>query len=320
MFGLWGLSMGNHLSIFFLLPLLIWASPIKWRRQEGLTGGAAFVGGLAVYGLLPWHAAGQPPINWGGATTWPNFWWLVSATPYRPFVFALSAEFIPVRIAATLNLLAETFLWAGLPLGLFGWWQLVRQARPLAYSSLASAGLIIIYAIGYNTTDSDLYLLPAVVIFAVWVGWGMYHLVRTWQQKYIRLFVLLPLIVLLLNGSNQDLSNDYQAYYYALNSLTTVAPDAVIITKTDAHAFALQYGRYGLGIRPDVAVVQSHLLPYAWYRHTVQHHHPGLHLVTGTGHPITDPLAFIEQNVSLVPIYLAEPQSPQPVRYPSVQN
>jgi len=315
LFGVWGVSLGNHLSILFLLPLLLWASPVQWYRREGLAAGAATVVGLAVYGLLPWRAGAQPPINWGGVTTWPNFWWLVSAAPYRHFVFTLPATFIPSRILATISLLAETFLWVGLPLALCGWWQHARHARSLAYGSLVSAGLIVVYAIGYNTTDSDVYLLPAYLFFAVWLGWGLYQVAHRWSLKYSRALILLPLIAFFLNISAQNLRADYEAYDYAHRSLTTVQPKAIIITETDAQAFALWYGRYGLGLRPDVAIVHSHLLPYAWYRQTLQQHHPYLQLATSDGQPIIDPLIFIEQNVARTPIYLAKPKNLHPVRY-----
>jgi hypothetical protein len=96
-FGLLGLSLGNHLSICFLGPALIGSLKVRWNRQIGLAIPLAFFAGLAVYGIIPLRAAGLPPVNWGGVANWASFGWLVGGAPYRHFLFALPPAYLPVR-------------------------------------------------------------------------------------------------------------------------------------------------------------------------------------------------------------------------------
>jgi hypothetical protein len=245
----------------------------------------------------------------------------VSAKLYHQFPFSLPWEFVPARIVVELRLLAETFMGWGLAIGLLGLQQLVRLNRPLAYSSLITFCLISIYAIGYNTTDSHVYLLPAFLIFSVWIGWGLYDL-ESMLQKFIasRLrrgpliigagIIFLPLLSLWLNFPTENLSQDDEAYIYAQQSLQSVAGEAVIITDDDPRTFALWYGRYALALRPDVAIVNSNLLHYAWYRQNLHQTHTKLRLTDQAGRPLTTLPAFIELNLSGSPIYLATLQPP----------
>lgn len=316
--GLLGLSLGNHLSILLLSPLLIGGLKTRWRWQLAVDAVLTFCLGLSIYLLIPIRAAALPPVNWGGATTWPNFLWLVSAAPYRPFLFGLSWNYGPPRVVMELRLLTEAFMGWGLPVGLLGLHRLFRLNPSLAYRSLLTFFLVSIYAIGYNTTDSYVYLLPALLICSLWIGWGLYDLGNTFQRfrtlqsglgSFIVLsIILLPLLSLLLNFSEQNLSQDDEAYNYARQSLQRVPSGAVIVTNSDAQTFALWYGRYGLAWRSDVAVVNSNLLAYAWYRQTLSQTHSNLRLLDEANQPLTTLSTFIDGNFSSSPIYLASGQ------------
>ena len=58
--------------------------------------------------------------------------------------------------------------------------------------------------------------------------------------------------------------------------MRAAAPNALLIVSGDAHTFAVWYARYGLNVRPDVAVVNDSLLAFDWYRRTLQTTHPEL--------------------------------------------
>ena len=317
LFGLMGLSLGNHLSILFFMPALIGLTKARWQWQRIVAALLAFCIGLSVYAIIPLRAATLPPINWGLATTWPNFLWLVSGEPYRQFLFSLPWAFVPTRIMAALRLLAESFMGWGIPVGLVGFYHFRQANRLFAYASLVAFFVILIYAIGYNTTDSYVYLLPALLIFALWLGWGLYEFSHTlppfWLSKYLTgaALLLLPLLSLFLNYSAQDLTQDYEAYMYARHSLQSVAPEAVIITDSDSRTFALWYGRYALKLRSDVAIVNTNLLPYAWYRQTLRQAHPDLTLFDQHRQPVATLPTLVAYNFSKKPIYLATLQLPK---------
>jgi hypothetical protein len=319
--GLLGLSLGNHPSILLLLPLLAWIlRKVRWHWRLVVTTLLAFCAGLSVYWIIPIRAATYPPINWGMATTLPNFLWLVSAELYRPFFFALPWKSVPIRILTEFNLVAAAFFWWGLLVGLLGLQRLIRLNRSLAYSSLMTFLIISTYAIGYNTTDSYVYLLPALLIFCLWIGWGLYDLGNALINLPSSRFgkghlivwgmMLLPLLSLVLNFSHQDISRDNKAIDFAQRSLQLVAPGAVIIADDDAQTFALWYGCYGLARRPDVTIVNSNLLPYAWYRQTLHKTNANLRLSDRSGLPVTTLQAFVDGNLPESPIYLAAVQPP----------
>jgi hypothetical protein len=349
LFGLLGLGLGNHPTLLLLAPLLIGrltGSDLRGVRHahgpDGSTPGragssspdpltgearwrlagtslAALCLGLAVYLVIPLRAATHPPVNWGAAATWPNLAWLVSGEPYRQFVFGLPWQFVPARLLVELRLLADTFMGWGLPVGLLGLARLGRSDRSLAWSSLAAFGLLSLYAIGYDTTDSYVYLLPAWLLFALWLGWGLYALSealrRVTRARWARSslagwgLLLLPLLALAWNLPGQNLSRDWEAYDYAQRSLELVAPQAVIVVESDPETFALWYARYGLAMRPDVAPVSTNLLPYAWYREALRRTHPRLRLTDQAGRPLTSLSTLIEMNVCDSPLYLGSLQA-----------
>ncbi len=321
LFVVLGLSLGNHPSIFLLLPMLVWILKTRWRWRLVFAALVSTCAGLCVYLVVPLRAAASPPINWGMATTLPNFLWLVTAQLYRQFLFTLPWKHVPARVITELHLLTATSMWWALPVGVFGWVRRSRLNCSLGYSSLITFALFSTYAIGYNTTDSHVYLLPALMVFSLWVGWGLYDLGIAVQEamksrpRGVDLLVwgllLLPLITLFLNFPNQDISRDDEARSYAQQNLQLVAPDAVIIADNDPQTFSLWYGCYGLDLRSDVAIINSNLLPYAWYRQALSQTHGDLRLIDQRGQPLTTLRAFIKWNLPNSPIYLATMQPPR---------
>ncbi|HMQ53528.1 MAG TPA: DUF2723 domain-containing protein [Anaerolineae bacterium] len=285
-----GLSAGNHLSIVLLWPFVGLGLMHKagWSWRLAALSLPAFFLGLAIYATIPLRAAALPPVNWGVATDWSSFRWLVSGELYRQYLFSLPLELLPARLAAELRLLGQAFLWWGLPVGLLGLERMIRH-RPLdGWGSLLTFSLISIYTLGYDTTDSYVYLLPALVLFAWWIGWGLYDIEQTVTEQFggrkragrwVRLaFLLLPLMALGLNYPQQNLRSDTEALDFARQSLDQVEPRAIIITDNDLHTFSLWYASYALHQRPDVAIINPNLLPHAWYHRTLRQHYPHLQL------------------------------------------
>ncbi|MGQ9568797.1 MAG: protein O-mannosyl-transferase family [Anaerolineae bacterium] len=295
-----GLGLGNHLSLALCLPgALTW---VAWRREgRGKALGAFAVGlvlGLTVYVYLPLRARAWPPVNWGNPQTWEGFCWLVSGALYRRFVFGLSEVYLLPRLGAWAALLREQFGWVGLALGWMGLWAEGSQGhwRWLAFSGPAFL-LYTAYALGYDTTDSYVYLLPAHLAFAWWVVQGLSALAPVsagGRVEGVRLPVAQALRwggMALLAASvafraafsfpQMDLRADWEAARYGRETLAEMPPGALLLAVGDRQVFALWYFRYGVGERPDVAVVTLNLWPYRWYRETVRHTHPDLLLGGG---------------------------------------
>jgi hypothetical protein len=299
-----GLALGNHLSIVFVLPFiaaLIW--PTYRRQSPGLRVGLLLLvlAGLSTYALLPWRAAAQPPVNWGGAQRWEGFCWLVSGQAYRGYVLGLPRTYAASRSLALLQIVVRAFVWWGVPVALWGWQLMVRHDRLLALGSLLTVGLISIYAVGYNTADSYLYLLPALMLISLWLARGLLDFLSL-TRAYLRrrqvgwVLLLLPIFSIVLNFSAVSLRHDRTALDFAERALREAPPSALILVDDDRHTFALWYARYALDQRPDVNIVNTNLLVYDWYQASLSKSHPDLALAGEAG-------SLVQQNLDQHPVY-----------------
>lgn len=266
----WGLSLGNHPTALFCAPLVFLA---LWRlRRPGFFGIAGVALGLAVYLYLPLRAAADPPINWGDPRTPERFWWMISGAPYRPFIFSLPQEYLPARLLAWAGLLTQQFGGVGLAVAALGAAALWTTERPLLWATGTTVALCSVFAVGYNTSDSYLHLIPALVCLGLWLGVGMNGLISAlaararWAARVVAvLTVVLPLAAGICRFPALDLSGDRAAHDFGAAILAQTPAGAVVPSRRDAHTFALWYFQHALGRRPDVIVVDLDLLGYDWY-------------------------------------------------------
>ena len=172
-----GLGLGTHLTLILLGPVLLLAG---WTaRRNGLSDirlaaqAGALVLGLLVYLYLPLAARSYPPVNWGNPQTWSGFQWVVGGQPYQDLVFGLELADYPNRIAAWANLLWQQFGALGLVAGVLGAVQFPIRQKHIRALMLWAFFIFSIFAIGYRTEDSFAYLIPAYLIFSVWIGLGI---------------------------------------------------------------------------------------------------------------------------------------------------
>lgn len=269
---LFGLGLGNHLTLLLLAPLLlkVLPRPLRVRRLAVLL--LCLLAGLAVYLFLPLAALRQPPVVWGNPTTLAGFVWLVTGQLYRGALWGLSGTDLPARLLSWLQLMVQQFTWPGLLLVLAGGWHLTRTTPRAGLILLWVWGTTTVYALTYATVDWYVHLLPALAVMALWLARGMQDVVnwvavrwpaRRWVSG---LLLLLPAVLLVRSAPAVSLRHDVTARDYALDVLAVTAPGALIVSSGDEHTFALWYAHYGLGVRPDVTIVERTLWSFDWYR------------------------------------------------------
>ncbi len=311
-----GLGLGNHLSLILLVPTVLivrWPAPTSRPASRGaffkrlLFCALALAAGLAVYLILPLRAASDPAVNWGDARTLDRFAWLVSGGPYRPYVFGLPLADLAGRLSAWAALLVQQFGWVGIALALFGLWDMLATGRSrkdvrVARALLLAVGLYSLYAVGYHTADSYVYLIPVYLVVALWLGRGLYAAAtacvswitgRTSESSGRRrfVFVWLGVVILLLpltqyhtNLAAADVSNDHSARDYVEQALAELPAGAIVLTGSDEHTFALWYGQASQG-RNDLLVTDRDLTQFRWYRDELRQRAPQLAAAPDSGDP-----------------------------------
>lgn len=266
----WGLSLGNHPIALFCAPLV--ALGFNRARRGWALGVTGTLLGLLVYLYLPLRAAVAPPINWGDPRTPERFWWMVSGAPYRQFLFSLPAAYLPARLLDWVGLLTHQFSAIGLMVTTLGAAVLWTRNRPLLVATGVTAALCSVFAIGYDTADSYLYLVPALVCLGLWLGIGADWLLsllsaraRWAVQVAAALAIVLPLVAAACRFPALDLSGDCAANQFEATALAQAPPEAVLLSQRDDHTFALWYFQQARRLRLDVVVVDLDLLGYNWY-------------------------------------------------------
>jgi hypothetical protein len=289
----WGLSLGTHLTGVALLPVMMWALATG-RRGRSLP--SAFLPwlsgtllGLCTYIYLPLRA-GRGAVTWGNPTTLAGWWWMVSGALYRGYFFALPLKAVPARLLGVVRYLASGFGPTGVALGAVGVDSLAHRRRGLLLASGLSWLLYVAYAIGYNTADSYVYLVPALVIFAFWLGEGLADSLGRLRSRlglrwalaaWICLACVGPLSVLAFSFRSMDVHQHTAARDFGEGVLAVAPERAVLLTAQDAHTFTLWYFQHVLGQRPDLAIVDTGLWGYDWYRASLRRACPGLAVPEG---------------------------------------
>ena len=269
----WGVGIGAHPTLMLLAPLVAWRvwkkpgfSEKTWFLVQ--TGLMALLGCGAMYGpvLL---ARGGVPSPWGDVSTLGGWWALVSGRMYHEYLFRLPLAAWPQRLLAWVGLLARQFTPLGALLTGLGWMHLWREWRSLAWASALAFGAFSLYALGYNTADSLVYLVLVLPLAALSLGVGLAQ-AADWLEKRLRhgtwLLLLLPLLQALLFWGQMDLSGNRAAMEWAGQVLEEAPPQAMLLTAQDAHTFTLWYVHDVLDERPDAVVVDQDLWEQESYR------------------------------------------------------
>jgi hypothetical protein len=275
-----GVGLAHHVTIVLLLPALWpYARNIRgWlsaRRLAALL--LCLLPGLLTYLYIPLRARTYPVPNWGGAEGLSGLAWLVSAKAYHGYFGTVPAAQVVQRLSAWAGIWLQNVGIVGLALALLGLQSQLDSDRRSAWFGLTYVAATSFWALSYSTVDSFLYMLPALIPVCLWMGRGVLVVWR-WTAGVLRnapwsklrvavlaLAALLPMVSLTANWRSLDISRDREALDYATGILSRAAPGAVLLSNGDLQTFPLWYVRYGLGMRPDVTVVDRNLLAFDWY-------------------------------------------------------
>jgi hypothetical protein len=209
------------------------------------------------------------------------------------------------------RILVEQFTPLGLALVIGGFAVWDRMQPTLRNGILLWIAPVSLYAAGYNTLDSYIYLLPVVWIMSLMLGqalssssaWlGKRFLHAHWGVATAALLGLLFLAQWRL--PQVDLRSDHEAQTFLAEAATTLEAGSLVISSADAPTFALWYGQWGSGdlarAVPDLVFVNYALYQFGWYRNLM---HDLYREVPMMGAPFAE---LIEANRHQRPVFLTE--------------
>ncbi len=258
----WGLAISVHMTLWALAPLWWWLLRDAYRLRDYLHLGLGLFVGLLPYVLLP--LCGSWPQPWADMRTWAGWWDFVSARLYWGYAFALPWADWPARALAWAALMARQFTSLGALCSLVALGEAKRHPRAPCLGIAIGFGLVSLYAIGYNTPDSLVYLVPVLPLLALLLASGLMRVVMWGVPRWTAL--LLPIFLLLWNWRAVDLHQDYAAVPWLHQVSAQVPERAVLLTHGDRQTFTMWYAQSALGLLPDVLIVDVDLWQQSAYR------------------------------------------------------
>ncbi|MGD2144500.1 MAG: DUF2723 domain-containing protein, partial [Anaerolineae bacterium] len=264
-FLLLGLSLTNHLTTALLVPAV--ALMLLWERPRLGVRGWLLGGGLLLLGLSPYLFVllRWPALNEGEWMTLRDFVTYISGGQFHG-ALRLYGWRDPTRWQIVGRLLRQPFGWVGLGLGALGVVDLWRgRRRALTVTALTFLAFLV-YALDYYVADVSVFLLPAHLILAAWMGAGAASLTRwlcscswatpeVWRAGVVVLFSLVPLTRIWVNLPDVDRSRERGREAWGRYVLSRPLPKRSAIL-VDTKKFApLYYLQQVEGVRPDLDIV-----------------------------------------------------------------
>jgi hypothetical protein len=270
-----GLGLANHLTTVLLLPAvlitLLLARP-RLNLREWLVIVGLFLLGVVLYGYI---YVRWPMLHDGVWMSPGAFWRYISGQQFGGALRLDAWRTDSTRYEIVSRLLREPFGWPGLALGAIGLiWLGVRNWRVAIITAVTFIAFAW-YALSYYVPDVSVFLLPAHLVLALWLGVGMVAVLavlgyltrrlgwlddgvslsrfRDWgSAAAISLFALLPLWLLWSNFPYVDQSDQRDDYNWGDRVLALpLARDAAILADS-VRISPLYYLQRIEGRRPDL--------------------------------------------------------------------
>ena len=281
----YGLSLTHHRTMLLWGPglaiFVLWTQPGLLRRGRLLAKAALLcLLPLLLYLYIPlraWQLDDQRVL--AGLLPW------ITGSDFGGHLGAGFLQMdVPTQLARYTELLVCQYTWVGVGLGLVGLaWLLWRRRVRFTVLTGLSFLLLSAFALAYRygdpmqaTYNLHVYLLPAYLVWALWMGAGATALLaittRILQPAICRfaiclLFALLPLALLFTTYPAVDMDrNDTVARYARRVLAQPFAPDALVFGEWD-HITPLWYLQQVEGLRPDLTIVDAPVLDRHWTAH-----------------------------------------------------
>jgi len=271
-----GLSLGTHLSNLALAPALALYVFLLRRvgavhRKSVVVGGGLFALGACQFLWLPLRAStlnDDLMLRYKPDDALNAYNYVFNV--FQDIRFAFPLQELPERLSVYGGLLNDNFGIWGISLALIGMWDMFRRQRA-AFCLLAIAYVLEVgYFLDYNVPDIAVFFLPAHLMFAVWVAFGVRLLLASTgrlapRRRIGRAAVSLtfcavfavPLSVQLTDGwSQNNHAGDTTIENFYSHVFRLLPQDSVLLGRPGVPGFDLFHYYLIGGGRPDIEVPQ----------------------------------------------------------------
>jgi hypothetical protein len=236
------------------------------RRLAGL--GGVLLASLSLVLYLPLRSLADPAFVYVGSydaagqfhalELWrpENLLWFLSGRQFSWLVAPYTPQQLVQEFGQAVDWLWAAFLGVGLPLGLWGFWALLRRERSLALGLGLAALPHALFFAAYAAPDKDTMFLPVYAIWAIFLGVGLGELERLLPRPARPAVLALPLALLVVNLPYADVSDFSEPQALSVARLAQAEPGAIYLAHW-GDAGAMHYQQIVNGVRPDVAVINA---------------------------------------------------------------
>jgi hypothetical protein len=270
----YGLSLGGHLSNLAFAPALalfvLFTQPRALKRPRfWLAGLGGFALGAAQYLWLPFKAAtllDPVMVRWAPDSLADIYRYTLGAFPQFKFAFPL--QDLPDRLVLYILLLLGQFGLFGVTVGVIGLWSTLLRRWRMFYLLFGIYLVEVFFFIQYSVFDLDVFFLPAHLLWALFLGFGMMEaltglasLVRRIRLRPLYVAVrwgltilglLLILYPMLRTWRKADRSFDTAANDFYAAVWEMLPSDSILITRGGVFGYDAFYWQLVYDTRPDV--------------------------------------------------------------------
>ncbi|XP_058018978.1 transmembrane protein 260 isoform X4 [Ahaetulla prasina] len=317
-----GLSLCNqHTIVIYVLCIALWVSSRLFMERELTLSNVlklsfCFLAGCLPYLYLPISAyLNKARWTWGDQTTFKGFMIHLLRKEYGTFNLAKLENgssttdvllFQVTHMKMELSLVVQAFAIAACV------WCAVRPKTEKSQLIWLFTSILLTYSFFFAwraNLDISKPLFKGVVerfwmqsnaVIVVLAGFGfslLFFLGETFLGSSRMIYSLEWLLAAVLvtaqiysNYSVCDQSNNNVIDRFAMNLLSSMPPDAIILLRGDLPGNSLRYMHHCEGIRPDITLVDQEMMTYHWYLPKLAKHLPGVTFPGDRWNPVEVPL------------------------------